>query len=334
MKTATLSKLFIITALTGVLFSCNKTSSGSSSSATTDADLQTESDDQTRVSTESDAAFDDVNTAMVTETGVTGAALAPALRRGIQTLGGPGNNDTVQTTICDAVVTVDTVDNPRTITITYNGTNCALNRTRKGSVVISIAQGVVWSQAGSVVTVTFDSLAITRLSDNTTITLNGTHTYTNVSGGSLISLIFNQNDSVTHTITSSNMAITFPNGTQRTWNVARQRVFTYIGGYVVSTTGTYTSGSLSGISEWGIDRFGNNFTAQILQPRVISESCGWQLTGGEVALNNSLGTTTVTYGLNSTGAATGCPVGSATYYFELVWTSTASGKSYTFIMPY
>jgi hypothetical protein len=74
------------------------------------------------------------------------------------------------------------------------------------------------------VTVQFNSLAITRLSDNKTITLNGTHTYTNVSGGSLIELPNEPaGTTITHSITSSNMQITFDNGAQRTWNVDRQR---------------------------------------------------------------------------------------------------------------
>jgi hypothetical protein len=332
MKTATLSKLFIITALTGVLFSCKKSNSSSSTTETT-AQVSTSSDDVSRASTESDAAFDDVNTAMTTQTSVTGAALAPALRNGIQTLGGPGNNDTVQTGICDAVVTVDTVDNPRTITITYNGTNCSMDRTRTGSVVISIAQGVVWRSAGAVVTVTFNNLAITRLSDNKTITLNGTHTYTNVSGGSLLSLPNNPGTSIIHTITSDNMVITFDDGSKATWNVARQRTFTYNDGYVISQTGTHTSGSETNVSMWGTDRYGNAFTVDILQPYVVTLSCSWLLTGGQVQLSLPNVTATVSYGLNSLGAASSCPV-SGYYYYQVSADFTASGKVYTVIVPY
>ena len=333
MKTATLSKLFIITAITGVLFSCKKSNSSSSSTTESTTQVSTSSDDVSRASTESDAAFDDANTAMVAQTSVTGAALAPAIRNGIQALGGPGNNDTVQTGICDAVVTVDTVDNPRTITITYNGTNCAMDRTRTGSVVISIAQGVVWRDAGAVVTVTFNNLAITRLSDNKTITLNGTHTYTNVSGGSLLSLPNNPSESIVHTITSDNMAITFDDGSKATWNVARQRTFTYNDGYVISQTGTHTSGTLTNVSMWGTDRYSNAFTVDILQPYVVTLSCSWLLTGGQVQLSLPNVTATVSYGLNSAGVATGCPV-SGFYYYQVSADFTASGKIYTVTVPY
>ncbi len=333
MKTATISKLFIITAFTGILFSCKK-SSVSSSSTETSTQVATSSDDVSRASTESDASFDDVNTAMMTETNVTGAALAPALRNGIQTLGGPGNNDTISTTICDAVVTVDTVDNPRTITITYNGNNCSMDRTRTGSVVISIAKGVIWRNAGSVVTVTFNNLAITRLIDNKTITLNGTHTYTNVSGGSLISLQNDPGESIIHTVTSSDMGVTFDDGSKATWSVARQRTFTYNDGYVITQTGTHTIDSLTNVSMWGTDRYGNAFTVDILQPYVVTLSCSWLLTSGEVQLSLPNVTATVNYGLNSGGVATGCPVSGAYYYFDLSATFTASGKTYSVILPY
>jgi hypothetical protein len=270
---------------------------------------------------------------MVAQTSVTGAAWAPAIRNGIQTLGGPGNNDTVETSICDAVVTVDTVDNPRTITITYNGTNCAMDRTRTGSVVISIAQGVVWHDAGAVVTVTFNNLAITRLSDNKTIKLNGTHTYTNVSGGSLITLPNNPGSSIIHTITSNDMAITFDDGSKATWNVARQRTFTYNNGYVISQTGTHTSGTQTNVSMWGTDRYGNAFTVDILQPYVVTLSCSWLLTGGQVQLTLPNVTATVAYGLNSAGVATGCPV-SGFYYYQVSADFTTTGKTYTVTLPY
>jgi hypothetical protein len=330
MKTATLYRFFFIIAVTGVLASCKKNNS-SSNNGSSNTDQQTTSDDATRVSTETDAAFDDVNTAMVTNYSVTGAALGRELMQRV--IDGPGSTDS--TAICDALITLDTANGNRQITITYNGTNCALNRTRKGSITISWPIGQLWRDSGAVVTVTFNSLVITRLLDNKTITLNGTHTYTNVSGGSLIDLPnAAAGSSITHTITSNNMQITFDNGTQRTWSVDRQRVFTYNGGFIITTSGQYTSGSTSGISEWGTDRFGNAFTVDIIQPRVITQACSWQMTAGEVALSNTAGVTTVTYGLNASGTATSCPVGAGTYYFELSFKAAANGKTYTFILPY
>jgi len=329
MKTATLYRFLFVIAFTGILTSCNKSNSNNNN-GTSNTDLQTNSDDQTRVSTETDAALDDVNTAMTVQYNVSGAALGRELMS--RMVDGPGSGDS--TAICDAVISADTSNSTWTITITYNGTNCALDRTRSGSVTISWPAGQLWRTAGSVVTVQFNNLTITRVSDNKKITLNGTHTYTNVSGGSLIDLPNNPGTSITHTITSDNMQITFDNGTKRTWNVARQRVFTYSGGYIITTTGLHTDGTTNGISEWGTDRFNMAFEVAIITPRVISQACSWQMTAGKVALSNSVGTTTITYGLDATGTSTGCPISGATYYFELSWTGASSNKTYSVILPY
>jgi hypothetical protein len=335
MKTKNFYRLLFATTLTGLLFTaCKKSSSDSSSSTTSSTDLQTQSDDEARVSTESGAAFDDANAAMIGESSVTGASFASAARFGVAVDGGNGSLGSLPGLLCNATVTVDSTSNPRTITITYNGKTSDSLRSRTGSVVISIAQGVRWSSVGAVVTVGFNSLAITRLVDNKTITFNGTHTYTNASGGSLISLTSSSATPITHTITSSNMSITFDNGTTRTWSVARQRVFSYSSGIVITQTGTYTDGTLLGVSEWGTNRYGNSFTAQIASPLIVSQSCDFQLVSGTHVLTNTAGVLTLTYGLTSTGAvATACPAIGSLYYFQLVWAG-AGGKTYTFVLPY
>ena len=97
-----------------------------------------------------------------------------------------------------------------------------------------MAQGVHWKDQGASLTLTFQDLKITRVSDNKSITINGTHTYTNVTGGLLINLLIL--GTVTHSITSSNMSITFDDNTQRTWQVAKQRVYTFSGNNVSVTT--------------------------------------------------------------------------------------------------
>ena len=335
MKTKNLRHLLFATTLIGLLFTaCKKSSSDSSSSTTSNTDLQTQSDDEARVYTETTAAINDENAAMVGESSVTGAGFASAARFGVALDGGNGGNGNWTGLLCNATVTIDSTDNPRTITITYNGKTADSLRSRTGSIVISIAQGVHWSEAGAVVTVNFNKLAITRLLDNKTITFNGTHTYTNVSGGSLVTLTSDVATPITHTITSSNMSITFDNGTTRTWSVARQRVFSYSGGIVITETGTYTDGSLQGVSEWGTNRFGNSFTAQIASPLVVSGSCGFQLTSGTHVLTTVGGVLTLTYGLNANGAvASSCPALGSFYYFQLVWAG-AGGKTYTFVLPY
>jgi hypothetical protein len=333
MKTKILYRAAIIATVAGTMFvACNKSNS-TASSGDSSSDMQTQSDDQTRVSNETDAVADDANTAMVVESPVSGASVsrtaAYGYAQGIAIEGGP-HVDSLPNPICDATIKVDSIDNPRTITITYNGNNCNLTRTRTGVVVISIAAGIHWRDQGAIVSVSIQNLKITRLSDNKSITLNGTHVYTNVSGGTLENLPIE--GTLTHTITSSNMSVTFDNNSQRVWQVARQRVYTWVNnGLVITTSGLHTDGSTTGISEWGTNRFGNSFEAVIVTPLVIQSACSFRLTSGEVELVRPNVTASITFGLDAAGDPTSCP-GTGSYYFKLIW--QAGGKDYTFILPY
>lgn len=271
----------------------------------------THSDDQSRFSNEIDGVANDADAAVEASSGFTGRI------------------ESIQS-ICDATIVVDTLSNPRTITITYNGTNCLGNRTRTGVVVISMAQGVRWRNPGATLNVSFQNLRITRLSDNKSITINGTQTYTNVTGGLLINLP--TLTSITHTITSSNMSVTFDNGQQRTWQVARQRVFTYNNGIVITTTGTHSEGGVTGIAEWGTNRFGNTFTSRITQPLIIRQDCSFRMVSGKVAHATTLFNATVTFGLDASGNPTSCP-GAGSYYLKIEWTGP-SGIPRTVILPY
>ncbi len=309
------TRILLLAALafcTAVFFVACKKNNSSSSSVSQTTQISTQADDQSQVSTEVDAVANDGDVALESTTSFSG--------RGQQ----------VEGLICDATVAIDTTSNPRTITITYNGTNCLNNRTRTGVVIISMPQGIRWKDAGAAVTFTFQNLKITRLRDNKSITINGSQTYTNVSGGLLINLAALV--TITHTITSSGMTITFDNGAQRSWQVAKQRVFTYNNGVVITTTGTYSNGATTGICEWGTNRYGNSFTTAITQPLVVRQDCSFRITSGQVVHTRTTDTSTVTFGLDATGNATSCP-GTGSYYLEIVWVGSG-GLSHTAILPY
>lgn len=309
MKARILSFASAILAVAFIFTACQKDTNNATdySSETT-----THSDDQNRVSNEVDAVANDGDVVLEATSGFA------------------GRGEGVQSLICDATVAVDTMSNPRTITITYNGTNCLGNRTRTGVVVISMAQNVRWKNAGAQLTVTYQNLKITRVSDNKSITINGTQTYTNVTGGLLINLP--QLGTITHTITSSNMSITFDNGSQRTWQIARQRTFTYNNGIVITVTGLHTEGSTTGIAEWGTNRFGNAFTTAIKEPLVFRQDCSFRLGSGKVQHTTTHFDATVTFGLDASGNPTGCP-GANSYYMKIVWTGPG-GNTRTAILPY
>jgi hypothetical protein len=275
-------------------------------------ELTVHAEDQARISGEMDAVDYDMNVAQEHNPAFSGRLY------GINSL-------------CGADVIPDTLSNPRKITISYNGEDCEGLHTRTGSIVISMPAGVRWKDAGAELTVTYQNYKVTRLSDKKSITINGSHLLTNVSGGLLYQLPNLQ--TITHTIGSSNLSITFDDGSQRNWNVARKRVYSYNNGApLITISGTHTEGSQTGIADWGTDRFGRTFSTAITQPLLISSACNFRLTSGEVLHTRPGSTAVVTFGLDKNGLATTCPA-TGSYYFKVVWTGT-SGTSQTFIAPY
>ncbi|HET6253418.1 MAG TPA: hypothetical protein VFE32_05065 [Puia sp.] len=318
MKAKHLLLATVVTA-SGLIVACTKNNStggsGSNSSGTTTTEVQTQADDITQVSNEMDAMTDDVNNSLNASTTFSGAT-------------GSLNLDL---SICDATVTTDTANGLRQIIITYNGTNCRGNRIRTGVVVISIPVGVRWRDSGAVVTVSIQNLKITRIADHKTITLNGTYTYTNVTGGLLKDLA--TLGTITHTIGADSVSIEFADSATRAWSVAKQRVFTYNDGVVITTTGTHSDGTNNDVAIWGTNRYGNSFETLITQPMVIGQSCDFRLTSGQTETIRPALTLTITYGLDANGDPTGCP-GEGYYYYKAVWVLNKSGKTYTYIAPY
>lgn len=243
-----------------------------------------------------------------------------------------GNNGVLGDIICDATVTYNTTTDPMTITVTYDGSNSCnvAGRTRTGSIVLAMAKNTQWTTAGSSFTITFNDLKITKTATNKSITITGTHTVTNVSGGLLIHLP--TEGPIIHTVTSENMKVSFDNGTARSWNVAKQRIYTYDNGAVLTITGTHTVGAETGIAEWGTNRLGGTFKTSTVTPVVIKQSCNFRVTGGSVKHSTDNFSAVATFGLNANGEAIDCP-GSGSYFYKLVWTGQ-NGGSLSLILPY
>ncbi|MDB5248789.1 MAG: hypothetical protein JWQ40_3183 [Segetibacter sp.] len=274
---------------------------------TTDFSIQ--SDDQALASTEDDALTNDVN--LVLESDSSFAAR---------------NTDV----ICDATIVATSTATAKTITITYNGTNCNTRRIRTGVAIITCPLNKKWEAVGASISMTFQDLKITRTRDNKSIVLNGTKTITNVSGGLLKKLA--STGSVIHSISSNGLSITYEDSTKRAWDISKKRVFSYQNGIVIKTTGTRFDGTINNISEWGINRKGKEFSCQITQALVIRQDCSFRLVSGKVVYPNPDHPITITYGLNSSGIATGCP-GSGNYYFKMEWRSVEN-MALSYILPY
>jgi len=302
--------MFAFIALSVTFTSCKK----SDTTAADNTDLVTHSDDQNSFDNANDAALNDADA---------------AIESNIQFTGRP---QTVLSVPCDATAVFAATATEKTITITYNGTACpgALH-TRTGTIVISMPLAQHWKDAGATVTATITNLKITRISDNKSITINGVHTITNTTGGLLVNLGLPGATPIIHDISSSGMSVTFDNGTQRTWQVAKRRTFTYSNGIVISSVGTHSDGGITGIAEWGINRFGNAFVTSTTAPLVIRQDCGFRLVSGEIKHSRLVADVTVTFGLDATGNPTTCPAG--VFYYKLVWTG-ANGIVRTYILPY
>ena len=305
---AGLSLLLLLSAL--IIVSCKKADT-KEKDFNTEASVQ--SDDQNQFSNQLDAVANETNVFLET----TG------------TLAYRGQD--MQDLVCNATATADSSGSARTITINYNGADCMGYFNRTGTVTVTIPAGVHWKNAGAAITVNYTNLVVTRVADNKSITINGSHVITNVSGGLLINLA--SLNSITHSITSSGMTIKFADNTTRTWQVSRQRVFTYNNGLVITTTGTHSDGTNNNIAEWGTNRFGNTFTSSITAPLVVRQDCNFRLVSGQVKHSVPLFTATATFGLNELGNPGTCPGANGHYYVKITWTGLA-GIPHTALFPY
>lgn len=304
--------LAVFTFITALIFTACQKDSSSSTAPDETTQVSTESDDQATVSNESDDAANDAETMVEASAAFSG--------RGYD----------IQSLICDATVVADTSGGTRSLTITFNGSNCLGTRTRTGAIIVSMPSNIRWKNAGAAITITFQNYKVTRTSDNKSVTLNGSTVCTNVTGGLLLNLP--NLGSITHTITSTGMTITFDDGSQRSWQIAKQRTFTYDNGIVITTTGTHTDGTTDGIAVWGTNRYGNAFTWQITHPIVVRQDCSFRVVSGEVVNTRTHVTSTATFGLDAQGNPTTCP-GTGHYYMKIVWVGSG-GTSHTAIIPY
>ncbi len=174
-------------------------------------------------------------------------------------------------TIDSTVVLNDTI----TIFITYNGLNCAQTLFRTGHVVIRRQVGQPWFEQGATVRIRHINFTVTRVATGKTIVINSVKNHKNVSGG-VIWQLGNGINAVVHR-TWGHAEVSFQDGTYKTWNVARQRTFTGTppSNLVTTIDGFGTAGGFDNLVVWGINRIGDQFYTQILQPVVHRQVCGW-----------------------------------------------------------
>ena len=333
--------IILLSAIT-IWTACKKDNSSDSNPTTTDVSTQsaTQASDQSMVTNEIDNVTNDINSSIEVSPSLTGNSISESYHENISTNAVISVDSTFNgvhlPSLCGATITYDTSSNNKNVTITYSGISCNGKTSRSGVVKYSIPVGTKWKTAGAALTVTYQNYKVVRLIDNKSIIINGNETFTNVSGGLLINLATLK--TVTHSITSGGLNVVFTDSTgtsqQGTWQISKQRVYTYNGSILITTTGTYSDNSVSGIAEWGTNRYGNSFTTAITQPIIEDQGCDFRITGGQVQQVQDTKpkiTVTTTFGLDSTGNPTSCP-GTGNYYMSITW--TYANQSYTKIKPY
>jgi hypothetical protein len=313
MKMRLIAMTALIAAVT--ITACKKSSKTEEADETTVSQQLTQhADDQSRVSNDLDAVDNDINVAV----------------ESTPTFGRLAHVQQVMQLPCDATVTFDSTATDRRMIITFTGSACDSFRTRTGTITIAMPRTQHWRDSGATLSETIANLKITRRSDNKSITINGSRTVKNVTGGRVATI--QPGTAVVHTIDGA-MSITFDDNTVRQWNVARKRTFTRpVNNITMSISGTHTDNGITGIAEWGTTRYGVAFATQIAEPLKFNQECQFRLGSGKVVHTRLAHSLEVTYGLNAQGVPTGCP-GANPYYYKAVWTG-ANGISQTVIRPY
>lgn len=163
--------------------------------------------------------------------------------------------------------------------ITYNGLSCNGKINRTGKAEIRIKQGTFWIQPGAVKKIKLINYTATRVATGKSVTLNGEKTHINVTGGH-VGLLGITYDTIIYEV-SGHITAAFDNGSTREWNFAQRKVFTGIKGDIqVALSGFGEAGEFNNLVTWGIDRMGNHFYTQIVEPVITKQTCDWNPLAG------------------------------------------------------
>ena len=216
------------------------------------------------------------------------------------------NNGNLKSTAwlpCNATVdSLAVVNDTVTMYITYDGLNCNGTRNRTGKIEIKKKVGTKWHQAGATVIYKYINFKVTRVATNSSITLNGTKTLVNVTGGYRW-MVGSFIDSYVEKV-SGTMQASFDNGASHTWNVARQLTFTGVPDQMILTVdGFGTAGEYNNLVVWGTNREGEQFYTQITQSVVFKEVCDGDPVSGikihQIPSDNKSATITFGYDANN-----------------------------------
>ncbi len=305
-----------------IISSCNKNRDTTTTPDDTATQTQNASD-EARVNNELENATGDANTALSSTSSVSGRL--------------SGMEGTLSLP-CDVKLRVDSVNG--ILTLTYDDTvYCNGVNWRSGTIQIQLLNykaGWKWRTPGATVQLTFNNYMVKRHSDSKTITFNGTKTIENVNGGLLRDLP-SPDSTIVHKIRANNLTITFDDGTQRKWSVARTKTWRYMSSlqaYQISVSGDTTFGGLHNVVMWGTTRLNSSFNLQFTSPIVSNSVCGWyRPTSGVAVLSGISNSISETFGVNQDGTAYTGSTACGAYGYKFNWTN-AAGAARQVVLPY
>ena len=298
MKKTTIALVMVLFGLGSIFTSCKKRQEFKKENGQTSEDVK-------NIQAGIDGAVADANTAINNNASINGRVM---------------HVDGIQTTVCGA--SVDTaLKSQGILTLTFDGSTVCDGRKRSGAIKVTLrgfAGGTRWKDVGAVLQLDYTNFKITRVSDNKSISINGSNTIINVSGGSFITLLLgwppNQTN-LTHKVEGNNLAVTYDDGSTGTFNLSRKFTYTWANNVLSCIgNGEGTFNGISNLENWGTTREGDAFTSQVVNVVKWNSNCGWSKPlEGKLDIKvdaKSFGLVT-TFGVNSSGNAvsSGCPWG-------------------------
>jgi hypothetical protein len=210
--------------------------------------------------------------------------------------------------LCGA--TVDSTDiSQKILYFNFDGvTPCfSPSRTRAGQIKVQLTTGSKWSDAGSILTITYINFKVVRLKDNKSIMFNGVKTLKNMNGHNWLTFI-NGTGSHKYSQRALNIQVTFDNNMSAVWNSARVTEWSYTPTnpkFVFSAKGDTTLGSQVNVDMWGTNRHAQSFTTHYNTAILSNTYCGlWRPISGELVHLVNGNSYTLTLGVDQQGNPT------------------------------
>jgi hypothetical protein len=262
------------------------------------------------------------------------ATIADATSAAGQVSGMAGKTEGGIELICGAS-SIDTGSGHKVI-ITYDNVTPCRGMIRGGSIAVSIISGPYWREAYAQLQIDLNNLSITNAVTGATYKINGSYTITNETGGLAWRILagLNQNTSVQHRLQSSGLAISFPNGSQGTWNIDRTVNYSStVSGSNNIVTIAVSCENTGQKESWGTNRNGDSFISNLINPLLSNNNlnCPYKPYQGEYAQIVGGKSVDMLYGVDNNGDPLN-NASSCAYGYKITY--TRGQKVLTKIVPY